>query len=313
MQAIQQNAVPDDEVNLAALGKTLWRGKWLIGAVTLTAAVAATAISLQIPNIYRAQVLLAPSESQKGGGLAALAAQVGGLASLAGVSLGENKADKTDIAIEVAKSRLFVTQFIRRHHLEPYLLAATRWDKPNNALMLDTDIYDPLQNKWVRKTKEGQSVEPTDWELFKAFDDVMKINKDKKSGLVTVTIDYYSPYLAKQWADWLIRDLGETMKEKDKSDARRNIEYLKKQLDKTNIADMQAVFYQLIEEQTKTLMLTEVQQEYIFKTLDPAVVAEEKLKPKRSAIIAVSSMLAFMISGLSCLLLRTTRMTKHSV
>lgn len=294
MQATQQTAVREsDEIDLAELAKTLWRGKWLIGAVTLLGAALAIAITLQMPNIYRAQALLAPSESQKGGGLAGLAAQVGGLASLAGVSLGEGKADKTDLAIEIAKSRQFVTRFIRRHQLEPYLLAATRWDKRTNTVMLDTRIYSPQQRKWVREVKEGQSAIPTDWELYKAFTQLMTISKDKKNGFVTLSIDYYSPYLAKRWADTLITDLTQVIKERDKADARRNIDFLKKQLDKTSIADMQTVFYQLIEEQTKTLMLTEVQQEYIFKPLDPPVVAEEKLKPKRALIVLLTTIVAF--------------------
>lgn len=311
MQATQQTAVQEsDEIDLAELVKTLWRGKWLIGAVTLIGAALAIAITLQMPNIYRAQALLAPSESQKGGGLAGLAAQVGGLASLAGVSLGDGKADKTDIAIEVAKSRQFVTQFIRRHKLEPYLLAATRWDKRTNTVMLDTRIYNPRERKWVREVKEGQSVSPTDWELFKAFSGIFEISKDKKSGLITLTVDLYSPYLAKQWVDLLIKDLGETMKEKDKFEAARNIEYLKRQLDKTNIADMQSVFYQMIEEQTKTLMLTEVQQEYVFKIIDPAVVAEEKFKPRRAIIVIVCSAGALLLGMLVALITNSTHKDK---
>lgn len=81
---------------------------------------------------------------------------------------------------------------------------------------------------------------------------------------------------AKQWVEWLVADLNQVMKQKDIDEAQRNIAYLKVQLEKTPVADMQTVFYKLIEEQTKTLMLAEVNQEYVFKTLDPAVVPEEK-------------------------------------
>ena len=81
------------------------------------------------------------------------------------------------------------------------------------------------------------------------------------------------------------------MKTRDQNDAIRNITYLKSQLEKTPVADMQKVFYQLIEDQTKTLMLAEVNQEYVFKTLDPAVVAEEKLKPKRALIVVLGTLL----------------------
>ena len=149
----------------------------------------------------------------------------------------------------------------------------------------------------------GKSVEPTDWELVKAFRELASISLDAKSGLVTVAVEYYSPESAKQWVDWLVADLNEAMKLRDQADATRNITYLKAQLEKTPVADMQKVFYQLIEDQTKTLMLTEVNQEYVFKTLDPAVVAEEKAKPKRALIAVLGTLLGGML-GVMIVLVR---------
>ncbi len=58
---------------------------------------------------------------------------------------------------------------------------------------------------------------------------------------------------------------------------------------------MQTVFYKLIEEQTKTQMLAEVNQEYVFKTLDPAVVPEEKAKPKRALMVVLGGILGGML------------------
>ncbi len=60
---------------------------------------------------------------------------------------------------------------------------------------------------------------------------------------------------------------------------------------------MQSVFYQLIEEQTKTLMLAEVSDEYVFKTLSPARVEEQKSKPKRIVVV-----LGFILGGFLSLL-----------
>lgn len=47
---------------------------------------------------------------------------------------------------------------------------------------------------------------------------------------------------------------------------------------------MQNTFYKLIEEQTKSLMLAEVQEEFVFKVVDPSVVPEVKYEPKRYLI-----------------------------
>ena len=66
---------------------------------------------------------------------------------------------------------------------------------------------------------------------------------------------------------------------------------------------MQNVFYQLIEEQTKTLMLAEVKDEYAFKVIDPPVVPEEKVGPKRALICILSILLGGML-GVAIVLIR---------
>lgn len=74
-------------------------------------------------------------------------------------------------------------------------------------------------------------------------------------------------------------DLNQVMKQKDIDEAQRNIAYLKVQLEKTSVADMQTVFYKLIEEQTKTLMLAEVNQEYVLKPWIPPWCRKRKPNP----------------------------------
>ncbi|HHQ4568330.1 TPA: Wzz/FepE/Etk N-terminal domain-containing protein [Aeromonas hydrophila] len=298
------NRGKEDEIDWRGLFAALWRGKWWIVASTLVGVVIAVIFALSLPNIYRSEALLAPSTEQQGGGLAAMAAQFGGLASLAGVNLsGGGGQDKTAIAVEIGKSRQFLSHFIRRHQLEVPLMAVANADKATGELVIDEDVYDVASKKWVREIPPGKSIEPTDWELVKAFRGIASISHDTKSGLVMVAVEYYSPESAKQWVDWLVADLNEAMKLRDQADATRNIAYLKAQLEKTPVADMQKVFYQLIEDQTKTLMLTEVNQEYVFKTLDPAVVAEEKTKPKRALIAVLGTLLGSML-GVMIVLVR---------
>ncbi|WP_345010962.1 Wzz/FepE/Etk N-terminal domain-containing protein [Pseudaeromonas paramecii] len=293
----------EDEIDLMELFAALWRGKLWILATTVLGAALAVAVALWLPNIFHAEAKLAPSAEQQGGGLSALAGQFGGLASLAGISLGGGGTDKTGLAVEVAKSRHFLTGFIRQHHLEVAIMAATGMDKGTGELIINPALYAVGEKKWVRNVKPGQSVEPTDWELYKAFSKLVSVDQDKKTGLVTVGVDYYSPALAKQWVDWLVADLNAVMKQRDLADTQRNIAYLKDQLARTSVADMQTVFYKLIEEQTKTLMLAEVNPDYVFKTLDPAVVPEEKAKPKRALIAVLGTLLGGML-GVMLVLLR---------
>ena len=80
------------------------------------------------PNIYQAEALLAPADDAGGGGVSKLAGQFGGLASLAGVSLPDDGVNKSELGLEVLKSRKFVREFVERHKIAPQLMAVDYWD-----------------------------------------------------------------------------------------------------------------------------------------------------------------------------------------
>ncbi|HCE2183341.1 Wzz/FepE/Etk N-terminal domain-containing protein [Vibrio sp. Vb2133] len=294
----------DDEIDLRELFKALWKGKWIIIATTFVFAISSVLYSLSLPNIYKADALLAPAESSGGGGLSKMAGQLGGLAALAGVNLGADESSQTDLAVQVMKSRQFVEAFINKHDLLVPLMAAKDWDLANNKLILNEELYNPTTGEWLREPDGLRGATPTAQEAFQVFNkEVLSINQDKESGLYTVSVKNYSPYAAKQWVNWLIEDINKVMRERTIAETSQNLAYLNTQLQKTAVADMQSTFYKLIEEQTKSLMLAEVQEEFIFKVVDPAVVPELKEGPKRALICMLGTLLGGML-GVAIVLIR---------
>ncbi|EJL6749811.1 Wzz/FepE/Etk N-terminal domain-containing protein [Vibrio alginolyticus] len=294
----------DDEIELRELLGALWKGKWIIIATTFIFAVGAVLYALSIPNIYKSDALLAPAESSGGGGLSKMAGQLGGLAALAGVNLGTGESSQTDLAVQVMKSRQFVEAFINKHDLLVPLMAAKGWDLKNNKLILDEELYNPNTGAWLREPDGLRGTTPTAQEAFEVFSkEVLSVSQDKESGLYTVSVKNYSPYIAKQWVNWLIEDINKVMRERTIAETSQNLAYLNTQLQKTAVADMQSTFYKLIEEQTKSLMLAEVQEEFIFKVVDPAVVPELKDGPKRALICVLGTLLGGML-GVAIVLVR---------
>ncbi|EJG0419575.1 LPS O-antigen length regulator, partial [Vibrio parahaemolyticus] len=280
----------DDEIDLRELFKALWKGKWIIIATTFVFAVGAVLYALSLPNIYKSDALLAPAESSNGGGLSKMAGQLGGLAALAGVNLGAGESSQTDLAVQVMKSRQFVETFINKHDLLVPLMAAKDWDLTNNKLILDEELYNPNTGEWLREPNGLRGSTPTSQEAFEVFNkEVLTINQDKESSLYTVSVKYYSPYVAQQWVNWLIEDINKVMRERTIAETSQNLAYLNTQLQKTAVADMQSTFYKLIEEQTKSLMLAEVQEEFVFKIIDPAVISETPFLPNRFIIVLMGS------------------------
>ncbi|MDB4453446.1 Wzz/FepE/Etk N-terminal domain-containing protein [Pseudomonadales bacterium] len=296
MQGNNKQSV-DDEIDLRELWNALWEGKTQIAAITSVFAIASIVIALMLPNIYRSEALLAPAAESEGGGLAALAGQFGGLASMAGINLSDGATDPTVVAIEILKSRRFIKTFIANHNLLVPLMAADGWNDTTDTLEIDESIYDTDNQQWVREVSAPLKPKPSDIEAHEVFkDDILSVSQDKKSGLVTIGVNFYSPTLAKQWVDWLVTDLNFYMRNKDLASAERTIDYLTQQLNRTSIADMQTIFYQLIEEQTKIIMLANVRQDYVLEVIDPAVVPEKKAKPNRMMICILVTMLGGLIS-----------------
>lgn len=285
----------NDEIDLRELWGVVWGGKWVIIVTTFVCAIVSVLYALSLPNVYKSEALLAPAEENSGGGLSGLAGQFGGLASLAGVSIGGGGSDKTALAIEVLKSREFLTQFIEKYNLLVPLMAAEDWDSSSEKLMINAGIYDVTRKEWVRAAKGHKGAKPSLQEAYESFTKKMAVVQDKKNNFISVSMEFYSPLLARQWVEWLVRDINEEMKSRDVSEAEKSVKYLSQQLEQTSIADMQAVFYELIEEQSKTIMFAKVRDEYVFKTIDKAVVPERKLKPKRSIICVMGVLLGGML------------------
>ncbi|UAB70530.1 LPS O-antigen length regulator [Vibrio sp. SCSIO 43132] len=305
----QPPVAENDEIDLRELFSALWKGKWIIILFTVVFAGGGVFYALSQPNTYKATTVLAATSDSGKGGMAAMASQFGGLASLAGINLGGGETDNKAMALAVLHSRQFINAFIHKHDLLVPLMASTRWHKASGELELNPELYDVISSQWIREVSAGQSAIPTDWEAHKAFKAILSSSEDKNTGLVSISITHYSPIIAQQWVNRLVLDLNTWMKEKSLTETKRNIGYLEQQLGKTNLSDMRTVFFQLIEEQTKNLMLAEVETEFAFKTIDPAVVPEEKAGPKRVFIYVLATLVGGMFGALVVLVLHFTKGT----
>ena len=107
--------------------------------------------------------------------------------------------------------------------------------------------------------------------LAQELNDSIVQSLTKHSPFITVSVIHTSPIMSKQLLDWLIEDINKTMMEKDVNEAKKSIEYLKLQASKTSVGDLRKLFYSMIESHTTTIMLSEVTEEYIIKTIDPPV------------------------------------------
>ena len=295
----QTEQLHDDEIDLRELFSVLWTGKKLIAAITSLFAVVSVIYALSLSNEYKSSAVVAPAESG-GSALGSMVGQLGGLASFAGINIGSGENTETLEAMEIMQSWGFIEEFIETNNLQIPVYAAEGWDKASNSLKLDNELYDSESKTWLIEDEDsGEKRPPSSWELFEEFHKKLTVSQNKTSGLITISIEFYSPQLAKQWVELFVYSINDYMRERKLEQVNRNIQYLTAQIEKTAIADMREVFYQIIEEQTKSKMLAEASPEYVFLTVSKAMIPEQESRPKR-AIICI---LGILLGGFMSLLL----------
>ena len=297
----------DDEIDLRELFAVLWAGKNTILVVTAVFALVSVIYALSVPNQYKATALLAPAQSESGG-LSGALGELGGLASLAGVNLNMGGGGDDQIAIEIMQSWSFVETFIANNDLSVEVFAADGWSRSSNQLQIDDAVYDVSSKTWrVKNNITGEKGPPSSWALFQKFAEKLSVDEDERAGLVSVSVEYYSPQIAKDWLDLYVKAINEHMQTRQIDKVTNNINYLQAQIQKTNIAEMQEVFYTIIEEQIKNKMLAEASPDYAFLAVSPSMVPEVKSEPKRALIFILGTLLGGMLSALWVLVMHYVR------
>ncbi|WP_162144425.1 Wzz/FepE/Etk N-terminal domain-containing protein [Pseudoalteromonas citrea] len=281
----------------------LFRYKWLIAIGTFLSACIAVAIALKQPNEYTAKVILMPVDSQEGGGLSQLAGQFGGLASMAGISLGGAQGSDIEAALAFMKSRGFLQPFIERRELLPELLALKGWDEKKETLIYDPEIYDSENKKWLLVDKDGELKNMKAWDGFESLLFSFQVSHLKKKGIVELEVTTLSPELSKDILTWLVKDLNEFWKLRDTKKSSNTIEYLQDKANETNVSELRTMFYELIAEQTRNKLLSSVSEFYLLEPLSPPVYPEQKSGPSKALICVAITFLGGLLSMIIALIL----------
>ena len=288
----------EDEIDLSVLITALFQGKWIIIGFTSIASIIVVLYSLSLPNIYKAEALLVPISSNEnvGGNIQ----ELGGLASLAGISLSEGS-DTSAIALEKLQSLSFFEEILLPQINLPDLMAVESWDPYSNSITYDKEIYDDSTKTWTREITSLQTPEPSAQESFTAFMEHIGALTDIKTRLITISAKHQSPFIAKQWADLVIKELNIFYREKDKKEATFAVDYLNEQISRTRLSEVKLVISEVLAQQIQTLSLIEANENYVFDFIDPPAVMEKKSEPRRAIICIVGALIGGFLGAIVAL------------
>ena len=267
------------------------RQRWGLLLVTtlLVTIVAATTAFLATPQYETRVVMLPAPDTDTPSSIGGLLGDFGGLAALAGANVpgGQLKNE----ALAILRSRSFTESFIVAANLMPELFS---------------DRWNAEQEVW----RDGDA--PTLFDAFELFDeDVRQVSENLSEGTITLSITWRDREKAALWANELVTRLNANARERAIDQASRTLDYLKEELQKTNVLGVKQAIYGLVEENIRTIALANVRQEFAFKIIDPAAPPDEDgyVRPKRVLIIVAGIGVGFILGLL--LAIGMTRMQEH--
>lgn len=269
--------------------RSMWRGRWLVLAAVLVFGLLSTAYALSATQWFLAQAVLTPTSPKNPPGLTGQIEAFGMLAELAGVNAaGRN----TSEPIAVLKSRDFARQFIEEKELLHVLL----WDK-----------WDARAGHWKQMDPQHQ---PDVRDAVRYFDEnVLQVQEDKRTGLVTVGIRWTSATVAASWANTIVDRLNEQMRARALLEGEANIAYLQKELTEASQFPVQQAIARLLETELQKVMIARGYKEFSFRVVDHATVPKFRDSPKRTIIVAIGLLFGSFV-GMLAVFVRQAVMTK---
>ena len=289
---VESSSLADEnEIDLLELIRTLLKMWKTIVGITILCLVLAFAYALYAPKVFKAETLVAPASEENSGASSALS-QFGGLAAMAGISIPSDS--NVEQVVATLQSRKFLRQYIESKKLLPVLFE---------------DIWDAESQSWLVETHED---EPTEQKAVESFKTILSVDENKKSGLISLSISWKNPEVAAEWANDLVKQLNEQLREQAIADSQKRVGYLEQELAKTTLQDMRTVLYNLLESEKQKAMLANVNEDFALQVIDPAVAPELCEKPKRKLIVALGGVFGGFLGIFAVLFAQFLRKLKSS-
>jgi uncharacterized protein involved in exopolysaccharide biosynthesis len=264
------------QIDIRELLTILGRRKWWIVGITGFLTGLAIIYSLVVTERYRAEAVVIQRDSKSLSGLSGQLAQLGGLADLAGLGLGQGAKQEP---MGLLRSKGFIRRFIERNNLLPVLAENSRGALGSSSRTADIRI---VVDRFMRRN--------------------LSISEDKKAGLVTVAVEWKEAALAANWANGIVRQVNAEMRARVLRETGHNIAYLRNALDSTDSVALQQAVARLLESEMEKAMLAGGTADYAFRVIDEAQPPVRRSFPKRSMIVLLAFVTSLFTSSFIVLL-----------
>jgi len=243
-----------------------WHVRWKMVVIILSFTAIGFYHSLSKPTIYKVELTLVPTETHTLPNPFSKTPQYVYLAAMMGVH--NEGLNITGVSLSVLKSLPFLKEVIEKHNLKVPLLASSHWDPVSTELIIDSDIYDEYNERWLLDGNPNQLAKPSDWDAYKVLVRMINIHRTNSTGLVTLSVEHFSPLFAEKVANLLVRDLNNWMRHKSLLEHTRNIQHLTQELLSASISDTESLVSEIISEKNTRLTMSSLENNFVFRILE---------------------------------------------
>ena len=277
----------NDELDLASIINIFWNEKKVIFFIVFFASIFSVFYSLSIENKFQSSSLMTVISDE--GSNQRSFTQLGSFANLAGISIPQ-ETNKRAIGIAVIQSREFTEYFIKKRDIKADIMASIGINNLTGKLEYDDKSYDYETDTWV---KDEPSIHQT-YDIWSK--EIFSLDEDSLTGFITLNIKHYSPQTAYNWSNWFVEDFNDFMRARDIKEAEAANDYLYNEANLTSSDELKSVFYLLIQKNTEKIMLAFSRSDFLFRVIDPPIVAENKISPNRPLICILGFIFGCLIS-----------------
>lgn len=221
--------------------------------------------ALMLPNIYRSTAILSATQSKYSSEFEGFDSSTfgSGLSSFLGASAPSGKVSQTDLAIKTLTSRDF---FMQLYSDENFLI----------------DVF--FKSKFVKKDKSFK-IKPSFNSAYKFFySEVFTVFMDRKTGFIYLNIDHRDPEVAQRIGANVIEKINEYVREDSLTRASKSYNYIKEQLQLTNIVEVRNILSKLAERELQIIILSQSSEDFAFNLVQSPYIPGEKNRPRKSLV-----------------------------
>lgn len=265
----------EDEASLLDYWQDVRARKWLVLGLAAALALLVAVVFIVIDPSYEAEVhMLHNTGSASSDSGSESSGDREGARSSSSTTTATSLLGTQEEAIAILQSRRFTDQLIQELNLLPVL-------------------YD---DRWDAEKKTWKGKPPTLWEAYRKFNEKIRYVEVDKDGVTVMTITWKDPVQAAEWGNIQAKRLNEFLRNRDIVRTTKALDYLKREVGKTNVTELQQSLYSMIESYMKAATAANVTEEYAFTLIDPAVVPEEQVwTPVKRVVIVVFTFITGLI------------------